>query len=428
MTANDGGAAASTDPGQLKVIDLPSIANYKPPPPRFLVQDLIPANVVTLLTAHGGTGKTTLAMQAAVCLAMGMDFFGKACQASKVLFYSAEDDEEQLLRLLSRICDALQVDPQKLAERLTVIDASSSQTILFAEAFLAKGVRLGAPTDAYDRLKEQIDAAQAEVVVIDNASDVFGADENNRTHVSTFIRLLTRLIRPRNGALLLIAHVDKSAARMGSKEAYSGSTAWHNSVRSRLLLTSDNDGQVLLEHQKSNRGKLSAPIQLRMEDGLLLPASSSGNGQYDGASVEVGKLMQIVRLIEEYSNRGEFISTSNTAHTNPYKLLSGDPDYPKRTDRRELHNMIRYAERQGYIKRESYKSNSRNSCERWKVVAFPASSPQESAKSTEEAQPASSPVGGMGGERDAMKATSPTQFDFSKLNLSAVNAPPSLPH
>lgn len=84
------GATGSNSPQLVAFNDLD---HSIPPEPVFLINQLVPANATTLLAAHGGTGKTTLAIVAAVCLAAGLPFLGHAVLQSKVVFYSAEDDE-----------------------------------------------------------------------------------------------------------------------------------------------------------------------------------------------------------------------------------------------------------------------------------------------------------------------------------------------
>lgn len=206
---SDTTASLSEDASEKPVhVDIGQLFNVQPIPPKFWVEDLVPADVVTLLAAHGGTGKTTLAAHVAVCIAMGIDFLGKKTAQAKVLFYSAEDDKDQLQRVFRAVCVQLNVDPIALAPHLVVVDASMAQHILFAEGYGAKGVRLGMPTDAYTDLREHIRASGAQVVILDNSSDVFAADENNRSQVKGFIRCLVRLIRKVNGAVFLLSHVD----------------------------------------------------------------------------------------------------------------------------------------------------------------------------------------------------------------------------
>src|SRR5690606_6765955 len=80
-----------------------------------------------------------------------------------------------------------------------------------------------------------------------------------------------------DAGLILLAHVDKLAARNGSSgNSYSGSTAWHNSARSRLALV-DLDGTIECRQEKANFGKPADPIRLHWnEHGVLMPAGSAG--------------------------------------------------------------------------------------------------------------------------------------------------------
>jgi hypothetical protein len=43
---------------------------------------------------------------------------------------------------------------------------------------------------------------------------------------------------------------------------YSGSTAWHNSARSRLFMVRNKDGTLTLDHQKNNLGLCHEQITL----------------------------------------------------------------------------------------------------------------------------------------------------------------------
>jgi primase-polymerase (primpol)-like protein len=61
-------------------VNIADILTNPPLPPRFLIESLLPAGVLTLLGAHGGTGKSMLSLQAAVCLATGQQFMGKTIE------------------------------------------------------------------------------------------------------------------------------------------------------------------------------------------------------------------------------------------------------------------------------------------------------------------------------------------------------------
>ena len=64
------------------------------------------------------------------------------------------------------------------------------------------------------------------------------------------MRALGQVARLTNCAVCLLAHVDKTTSRNKKAEGgegYSGSTAWHNSARSRIFMTRGDDGLLTLD-------------------------------------------------------------------------------------------------------------------------------------------------------------------------------------
>lgn len=345
-------------------VPIANLATNPPKPPIFVVPELVPAGAVTLLGAHGGTGKSLLALECAVCLAMGLEFLGREMAPRRVLFYSAEDPAEVIRWRLLRICRNRGIDPADLAPNLRVIDATESDPTLYAELYDA-GIRRGTTTSNYERLRLTVSKFGAGLVVIDNASDCYDGDENNRPRVRAFIRVLAAMVKPTVGAVLLIAHVDKTSARgFGGSESYSGSTAWHNSVRSRLFLGREKgDDALVLKHEKSNHGRMAEPIRLEWtEDGLLVPADPVTSTAGLIGSEERSAVMA---LISEYYGRGEYLPTSQGAPNNAFKVLSGDQGFPARLDRIAFYQIIRDAERSGLLVRERFKTDGRKERERW---------------------------------------------------------------
>ena len=73
---------------------------------------------------------------------------------------------------------------------------------------------------------------------------------------------LAAIARHHDAALVLLAHIDKNAAKDGARgNSYSGSTAWHNSARSRLALM-EQDGHIQLLHEKANLSKKAPPLEM----------------------------------------------------------------------------------------------------------------------------------------------------------------------
>jgi hypothetical protein len=82
------------------------LMDYPPPPRQWLIEDLVPSNIVGLFAAAGGTGKSMLALQLAVSIASGVSFFGfPVSKRGQVLIMSAEDDREEYHRRLGAVVD-----------------------------------------------------------------------------------------------------------------------------------------------------------------------------------------------------------------------------------------------------------------------------------------------------------------------------------
>lgn len=357
-----------TPPPPFKVLPFGDLAHTDPAPPAFWWDGYMPAGEVTLFGAHGGTGKSLIALMLAVSLALGQPLFGVPTRRAVVVFYSAEDTPETVRFRLHKICRLLAVDIASLEGRLHILDATSCDPVLFHEVS-ARGQRTGATTPTYAALVEYFESVAGDVLVIDNASDVFDGNEIARAMVRAFMRSLVQIARPRGGGVLLLAHVDKLTARgqASGTDAYSGSTAWHNSARSRLYLARGLDGGLSIEHQKSNHGRQRDPLSLIWpEDGLpQVDAPASGFVHHLVASVDAKALL---KLIGEAYGRGEYVATDPRSRYHAAAVLGALPTFPKRRSRAEVFAMLREAESRGFLTREIYRDRNRKAHERWALT------------------------------------------------------------
>ncbi len=72
--------------------------------------------------------------------------------------------------------------------------------------------------------------AKFNLFVFDNLSDLYPGDENNRTEVSDFCRLLYRICVLLHAKVVILSHTNKA-------HNYSGSSGWENKVRTRIQTT-----------------------------------------------------------------------------------------------------------------------------------------------------------------------------------------------
>lgn len=351
-------------------VDVSGLEHSEPIPQAWWWDGYVPAGHVTLWGGHGGVGKSLLALMLAVSVAMGTKFLGKQTNPGSVLYFSAEDPGSLVRSRLARICRAWQIDASALSERLRIIDATDIDAALYSERRIA-GVRAGATTPTYEALREYVNANAIDVLILDNASDVFDGDEIVRSLVRGFIRSLASLVRSNGGGVVLLAHVDKITSRAGKvagSEGYSGSTAWNNSVRSRLLQLEVAIGMLELQHQKCNLGPKQKPVQLAWPEGQALPAMVEADATAQQHRSEPDEVRALVSLVRDYYRRGEWVSPSMQGSTSAARLFASEAAYPRHLRAAEVAQRLRTAERLGYLRRENYKGADRHVRERWAVL------------------------------------------------------------
>ena len=230
------------------------------------------------------------------------------------------------------------------------------------------GTRCGCTTATYGALAEYVRAEGFGLVVVDNASDVYDGDEIHRPTVRAFVRDLARLVRPSGGAVLLLSHVDKMTSRSGklaNGEAYSGSTAWHNSVRSRLFLLEVEPGQLELSHQKSNLGPRREPLRLEWLGGDVMRVAQAG---FVAALEAQSDTRALLSLLHEFATRGEYVTTAVTSRTNAARLFAREKQFPKHLTTADVFALLRDAERDQLIRREQYRGADRKPRECWALT------------------------------------------------------------
>lgn len=288
----------------LQPVSLTGLATVKVPEQRYAIASMLPLHEVTLLSGHGGTGKSMLALIWCAHVATGQDWAGFEVEPGSALYVSLEDRASTVLTRLKRICYVYNLPFDLIEKHLTVVDGSDGETALFAETF-HDGVRSIASTDTWSELQDIANGHS--LIVIDNASDCYDADENNRRMVRGFMRQLARLSRENDAAVVLLAHVDKLAARGGGNGSnFSGSTAWHNSSRSRIALLKEND-DVQLVHEKSTHGRAADPLALQWhDDGVLIQLRTEAHG-VDRVTAQDADDAAIVTVIESANAIGHDI-------------------------------------------------------------------------------------------------------------------------
>ena len=337
--------------------------------PTYYWDQLVPKGHLTVLSGHGDVGKSLIALMLTVCVALGRPLFGVPTIPGKVAFFSGEDGAELLRHRLLWVCEVLDIDPAELDGKVHLLDATEGDPTLFHEVS-REGRRMGMTSATYADLARYIEQHGIDLLIVDNMSDTFDSNEIERPKVRAFLRSLVRLRAEQRMTVLLLAHVDKGTARgerTSNSEAYSGSTAVHNSARSRIFLARDKDGALTLEHQKHNLGRRREPLRLRWPDGGLPTLDTPPNGHMQ-AIAATADLKALLRLVAEFTARGEYVNPARNSPASAPRLLKLEPSYPKGRKADEVGSMLRDAERDGLLVRENYRGPDRHERTRWTLT------------------------------------------------------------
>lgn len=210
--------------------------------PKCFVENYLFADVA-LLAAAGGTGKTTMALYEAVCLALGWPIWGnRVIHTGKTLFITAEDSAEQFHARLREIMAAMELTEsakRHVMDGIMVWDITG-QTRRLAELGDNQNIVV---TDLADQIIEVYrDAGLAQVVIDPLVS--FGPGERfiNDGNQAVIVAA-RRIVRGLGCCVRLVHHVDQGSARGGALDQYAarGGTALPDGCRMVAILGSVKD-------------------------------------------------------------------------------------------------------------------------------------------------------------------------------------------
>lgn len=239
----------------------------------FVVADFIPQNMVSLLVADGGAGKSLMQQLAGTCVPAGLPFLGLETMAGRAAGVFAEDGEDVLHVRQDRINAALGVGMADIAGRWYPKSYLGHDATLWGPN--KRGI-LG-PTEFLMDLESDLSKVEdLKLLALDNASLLYAGPENERREVARFINHMNGASARLKVGSILSAHTSKSSDGSVAKSA-SGSTAWVNQSRSVLKLDAgdeDRGNPPTLTLLKGNHAKRGKPMLLEWQGSVLMPAKA----------------------------------------------------------------------------------------------------------------------------------------------------------
>lgn len=276
-------ATASPRLAPLRVINPSEWIGREPAERQWLIKDVCVRGGVTLLNGDGGVGKSLLCLQLQAALALGQKWVGidTPAKTTRSLGIYCEDEPDELHRRMADIARYYGCRMQHFADAALMVSRVGENNTLMS--FDRRNGGPGQVTNFFRQVESLIEENAVELVIIDTAADTFGGFEIDREQVRTFVQRLRAWALKSRGAVIITQH--PSVAGMASGAGSSGSTGWHNSVRSRVYLTSprrvDDEGDEIptderfLKFMKSNYGPKGGKLRLMWKEGVFVPSSEA---------------------------------------------------------------------------------------------------------------------------------------------------------
>ena len=299
------------------------------PPRRWFIEEWLPVGQCAGLYGIPGARKSLWVLQAMISGALGHHFLGLPVEAGPVLGLFCEDDDEEIGRRAYQILRRYGRSFGDLGNchYTTLVGARMTEFVRFTRAGTMS------LTPAFTTFREQILDIKPRLAALDVGPDFFGGNENNRSEVHAYVRLLDGTAQEGDCALIFSAHPSRRGIAQGSLD--SGSTGWEGKVRARLVLhdpdvDEDNNLPTQIARHPSNERVLTrakcnyaAPgeqIALVLEDGVFVPknidpASATRRGPMRDKAAEA----KFLELMEKVKAAGDYVNNSpNTkAHYAP---------------------------------------------------------------------------------------------------------------
>ena len=210
---------------RLTPLDWAEVKRTGKTPRKWAIEDWLSYDP-TLFAGMGGIGKSLLAQQLGMALAMRKGFIGAIERELRVLMWACEDGRPELGNRGIDIAEHLGIDLEALTGKFIVMPRRGLDNTLFAAPYDQPGF-----TALLGELEEQINDLHINVLFLDNIAQTYAGREADRHQVTKFINGIYGCARHQDFAPVIMGHPAKVA---GSE--YSGSTAWENAVRMRWYL------------------------------------------------------------------------------------------------------------------------------------------------------------------------------------------------
>lgn len=193
---------------------------------------------ISATIAPGASGKTTLKVGRAICMATGRDFLGHRVWNGphRVWLWNLEDELEECEKTVHAFLKLWSIDPDDLGDRLFINGADSfgANGLKLAVEDNFGGFRLQRPVS--EALKEELKRLAIDYLDVDPFVSSHAVDENSNQAIDAVAKEWLSIAHEANCAIGLAHHLRKTTAAEFTANDSRGAGAMINAARSCLVL------------------------------------------------------------------------------------------------------------------------------------------------------------------------------------------------
>jgi hypothetical protein len=267
----DPSAEAAKRLPELKTIEISEFEFMPVEPIEFAWANWIPKGYATGCFAEGGTGKSQLFLQLAVCKAAQIPFLdGVVPPPGKTLLLFCEDDVRVVNNRLKKVMQSYGLTFADVKDKIHVLCRVGQDNYLMT--FDNKDV--GTLTPFWHQIRALIAKIGFDLFVVDTRGDVFAGSEINNSQARQFVqRALTSLAQEFNLATVFLAHVSVQGKASGS--GLSGGNAWRDTARAQIYMHRETpqSQKITIDLMKANHSASGTEVEAWIDGGFLMPAA-----------------------------------------------------------------------------------------------------------------------------------------------------------
>jgi RecA-family ATPase len=183
---------------------------------------------IHITTADGGTGKTTLKLYEAICLALGQDFLGFECLGGegRTLFITGEDSAEKLGAMIGAIMkqmglmDGTPDNEAKVRKVLNNIVVKKDSDLCLITKTKDGFIHLN--YEALKKVQEAVEDIRPKMIVFDPIASFWGSESALNDMSKAVAKFLGALVESSNACVEAINHMGKQSSNNKDMSQFAG--------------------------------------------------------------------------------------------------------------------------------------------------------------------------------------------------------------